>query len=179
MSFANPAGSAQADAASYTRRLLDLLGDRDPWQVQAQLPDELARAVAGVGVEAARRPEEPGKWSIAEVAAHLADTEVVYAYRMRRAIAQPGVPMEAYDQDAWARELRYRHEDLSDSVAAVRFLRERSLRFLRSLPPELLERGAVHAERGLETVERMLRLVAAHDLVHLAQIGRIRRRLGV
>jgi hypothetical protein len=36
-------------------------------------------------------------------------------------------------------------------------------------------RDGVHAERGEESVEHMIRLYAGHDLLHLEQLARIRR----
>lgn len=178
MSFANPADVAATSADAYTRSLLAVLADRDPLAVQAEQSDRLAAAVAGLDDAALRQPEAAGKWSVAEVVAHLADSELVTRYRMRRTAAQPGLPIEAYDQDAWARELRYRDEDVAACLATHRLLRAENLRWLRRLPAEALERAGIHAERGRESVSHVIRLVAGHDLVHLAQISRIRAAIG-
>ena len=40
------------------------------------------------------------------------------------------------------------------------------------------ERVMRHAERGDESLEKMIRMHAGHDLVHLRQIARIRRAVG-
>jgi hypothetical protein len=37
-----------------------------------------------------------------------------------------------------------------------------------------LQRVGIHAERGEQTLAHMLKLQAGHDLLHLAQIERIR-----
>src|SRR5690349_5333148 len=85
--FSNPAGGAKDAAAAYTRALLDLLGDRDPMVVQAALADNLERAVAGLSETLLRTPEKPGKWSVVQVVQHLADSEIVYGYRIRMILA--------------------------------------------------------------------------------------------
>jgi hypothetical protein len=49
---------------------------------------------------------------------------------------------------------------------------------IRSLSDSQLERAGLHAERGPESVRQILKLLAAHDLVHRAQIDRIRKTTG-
>jgi len=176
--FSNPAGSARAAADEYTRALLEVLGDRDPLTVQSELRTAIERAVVGIPDEKLRMPEMPGKWSIIEVIQHLADTEVVYGYRMRMILAHDTPAIEGYDQDAWARELRYRDTQLNDALEQVRVLRGLNLRLLRGLTPEQWERYGVHSERGPESVRRIAQLVAAHDLVHRRQIERIKNAVG-
>lgn len=179
MSFANPAADAAAHAPAYVAELLAVLGDRPPTEVLRELPAALDELVAGLDDGLLRRPEAAGKWSVVEVVAHLADTELIYRYRMRRIVATPGGPIEAYDQDAWAGALRYRDADLNASLALIAALRQANLDWLAGLGDEELDRFGMHAERGAESVRFLTRLIAAHDLVHRAQIARIRRALGV
>jgi hypothetical protein len=176
--FSNPAGAATAGAAAYVRALLELLGDRDPVAVLERLPEDLAAAVAGLDDAALRRPEREGKWSVVEVVQHLADSEIVYGYRARLIVAEDRPAIPGYDQDAWARRLRYRQVALADALEQLGVLRRANLRWLATLGPEERRRAGVHAERGVESVEQIVRLLAAHDLVHLRQIARIRRALG-
>lgn len=175
MSFSNPAGRAREAAAGYVRALLDVLGDRDPFAVQAELLPALASLLDGLDDATLRKPEKPGKWSIIEVVQHLADSEVVYAWRHRMMLSAPEPEIQGFDQDAWARELRYRDADLDEALDQLRVLRRANLRLLRSLDDARLRRFGRHAERGEESVDRTMRLTAAHDLVHRAQIARIRR----
>lgn len=172
--FSNPASGATAEARAYVARLLELLGDRDPLAVQEELPGRLREAVAGLDGEALCRPEAPGKWSVLQVLGHLADTEVVYRYRMRMNVSQPGSAIPAYDQELWADRLHYDEADLEATLNEIEVLRAANLRWLRSLGEEELDRAGVHEERGTESVRRIAELLAAHDIVHLRQIERIR-----
>jgi len=176
--FANPAGDTAAGTVSYVQALLDVLGDRDPLEVAAEMPSALERAVAGVDEERLRRPERPGKWSVHEVIAHLADSELVFGYRLRRVLADDRPKLTGYDQDAWAERLSYRESRLEDSLALFTALRAGNLRLLRAATPEQLQRAGLHSERGEETVAHMLKLFAAHDLVHRRQIERIKAAVG-
>ena len=173
MTFANPVGNAAAAAAGYTRALLELLGDRDPLSVAAELIPWLERRTAGQNDATLRRPEAPGKWSVIEVIQHLADTEVVYAWRTRQILTQDRPPIQGYDQDAWARTLGYDTADLTVALGQLRGVRTANLRLWRSLTPAQLARVGLHSERGPESLDLVLRMMGAHDLVHRRQIDRV------
>ena len=173
-SFANPAADAQAGAAAYVASLLHMLGDRDPLAVMEEQPGVIARLGAGVPEALLRRPEAPGKWSMMELLQHLADTEIVYGYRVRTTLATPGAPLQGYDQDVWARELRYRDGNFEDAMDQLRVLRRINLRLLRSLSDQELDRFGMHSERGPESVRQVIRLIGGHDLVHRRQLERIK-----
>jgi hypothetical protein len=171
--FTNPASEAAAAAPQYVRALLDLLGDRDPLEVQESLLDELRARLAEVDDATLRRPEREGKWSVIEVVQHLADTEIVYGYRLRMALSHDTPEIQGYDQDRWADRLRYAEQSLEDALEQLRVLRAGRLRLIRSLTPHEMRRYGIHAERGPESVDLSSRLLAAHDLLHLKQIDRI------
>src|ERR1017187_6634333 len=44
----------------------------------------------------------PGKWSIRQIVAHLADSEIVLAHRFRQVIAEDSPSLLWCDQAAWA-----------------------------------------------------------------------------
>lgn len=169
-----PTPDAAQDPEAYVKRLFDLLEDRDPFEVQEELVNWLRGSVAGLPDSALREREAPGKWSVIEVVRHLADTELVYRYRMRMSVAQPGSPIPAYDQDRWATGLRYDEADLERTLRELDELRSANLAWLRGLSDEEREREGIHEERGAESVRRVVQLLAGHDLVHRRQIERIR-----
>jgi hypothetical protein len=176
--FTNPSGRSREMAAAYTAALIDLLGDRDPLGVLAELPAVLPPLVAGLSDDELRRPEAPGKWSVVQVVDHLADQETVNAFRFRVAVAEDEPPIQGYDQDRWAQRLRYGSADPATLIAELTALRGRTLRLLRTLSPDELKRVGHHQERGPESVEHLMRLTAGHDLLHRRQIARIRAALG-
>jgi DinB family protein len=173
MTLANPAGSAGATAAGYVRALLDLLGPQDPLAVAGELLPCLERRMAGLDQTRLRRPEAPGKWSVIEVIQHLADAEMVMSFRIRMALTEDQPPLQGYDQDRWVSVLRYADVPLDVALSQLRGLRGGNLHLWRTLTPEERERAGVHSERGLESVDLMIRLMAGHDLVHRRQIDRI------
>jgi hypothetical protein len=79
-----------------------------------------------------------------------------------------------YDQDLWAERLHYADADPDEALAALDILRRGNLRLIERATPAELKRVGVHAERGEESIEYLVRLYAGHDLLHLRQIDRIR-----
>jgi len=176
--FTNPAGAARAGAEAYVAALLELLGDRDPIAVQAELLDAVRELTGGLTEDDLSRPEAPGKWSILQVAEHLADQELVNSFRLRSIIAEVEPPLRGYDQDLWAAKLRYGAAGLEPVLDELRALRNRNLRLYRSLSEAELDRVGLHEERGPESARRLRALTAGHDLLHRRQIARIRASFG-
>jgi uncharacterized damage-inducible protein DinB len=173
--FTNRATGAAQHAAAYVSAVLELLGDRDPTAVLREMPSALPRAIEGLSSGQLRQPEHPGKWSIGQTLQHLADSEIVWAWRMRLMLAQDRPPLTGYDQDLWAERLHYDQADPSDAVELFVALRRANLRLVERASPADLARTGVHVERGEESLEHLRRLYAGHDLLHLRQIERIRR----
>jgi len=175
--FSNPASSSAASADSYVAALLDLLGDKDPVAVLRETTGALRRFVETVPPEVVGRAEAPGKWSIREVIQHLADSDLVGAFRLRMVLAHDRPAITGYDQDLWADRLGYRDVDVHEALEQFAALRAANVRLWERLTPADLARVGLHAERGEESLEHMRRLYAAHDLLHLRQLERIRAAL--
>jgi len=173
--FTNPASGAAGQAAAYVQAIVDLLGARDPMSVLSETPAAARLAIDGVPAARLNEREMPGKWSIAHVLRHLADSEIVWSWRMRLILAQHRPVITGYDQDQWADNLHYDEADPNASLETFEILRRENLRLLARASSRDLKRVGVHAERGEESVEHLRRLYAGHDLLHLQQIARIRR----
>ena len=175
----NRFSDAKQEAGDYTKALLALLGDRDPLAVLEKTPAELTRRVTGLTREDLGRPEKNGKWSMAQVLRHLCDSELIWGYRLRRVLAEDRPPIHGYDQDLWADRLHYDRADAAEALAEQRALRAGHVRLLRSLGAAEKKRVGVHTERGEESIEHMVRMMAGHDTLHLNQLDRIRKTLGI
>jgi DinB superfamily len=163
----------QETAQQYIQRMLGYVGSQEPVKLQGAMPKKIERLLKGAPSSKLRKRPAPGKWSVAEILAHLADTELVSGYRVRAILGAPGTPIPAFDQDAWAATMRYEKRDPRKSFARFCALRENNLALLKSLTPEQWEYHGMHAERGKETVAHIARMMAGHDINHLGQIERI------
>ena len=157
----------------YIQRMLGHVAGQNPLKIQAATPRKLQRLISRATASKLRKRPAPGKWSIAEIVAHLADAEIVGAWRMRLILGAPGSPVTAFDQDSWVTALHYDKRDPRKALEQFRVVRETNLALLKSLTPEQWKHHGLHSERGEETIEHIVRMFAGHDLNHIAQIERI------
>lgn len=160
-------------AQQYTQRILAHAQGQDPIKLQAATPKRLERLVKGASPAKLRKKPAPDKWSVAEILAHLADVEIVIGWRMRSILGAPGIDVQAYDQNAWNTSLHYDKRDPRKDLIQQRMLREANLAMLKTLKPEQWKHFGQHSERGQESIEHIVKMVAGHDLNHIDQIERI------
>jgi hypothetical protein len=160
-------------AQQYTQRILANAQGQDPIKLQSASPKKLTRLIKGVSTAKLRKRPAPDKWSVAEILAHLADVEIVIGWRMRSILGSPGTPVQAYDQNAWVTAGHYEKRDPRKSVELHRVVREANLALVKSLSPDQWKHYGQHAERGQESIEHIVRMVAGHDINHIRQIERI------
>jgi DinB superfamily len=163
----------------YKARILGYLAQRDPMPLLATAPQRLSALVSGLSDPVLNSRPAPSKWSIREIVAHLADDELVGAYRVRLILSAPATEIQAFDQDVWAETGRYASSDLGLSLSLFRDLRLANLSLLRTLREEEWTRFGVHAERGRESIRDIAAYYAGHDLNHFMQIEAILKAGGV
>ncbi len=154
----------------YITRLLSYTADRDGLKLQEAAPRKIAALLRGRQRQRLAKRPAPGKWSVAEILAHMADAEVAIGWRMRQILASNGIAVQAYDQDSWAGTFHYAKRDPKQSLAAYSALRAANIVLLKSVPRSAWENYGVHAERGRESITHMVKLTAGHDLNHIMQI---------
>ena len=163
----------QETPQQYTQRMLNHSRGKEPLRLQQATARKLTALTKGLSKKKLTRRPGPGKWSIAEILAHLADAELVVGFRLRLMLASNGTPIQAFDQDAWAETFNYSRRDPKISLETFSTLRKNNLRLLNSVPRRLWENYGQHSERGKETVEHLMRMMAGHDLNHLLQVEKI------
>jgi hypothetical protein len=164
-------------AEQYIHRILGYVEGQDAIKVQRATAAKLKKSIQGLTPKQLKWRPEPAKWSIAEIVAHLADTEIVAGWRMRSIIGENGITIQPFDQDAWASAFDYRERDPKRSLELFRILRENNLAMLREISPETWDYHGMHLERGKETIAHLTRMFAGHDTNHLLQVERIVKQL--
>jgi methionine--tRNA ligase beta chain len=160
-------------AEQYIARIIANVGTEDPMQVLATTPARIGALIAGRADDDLRWTPAADRWSIAAIVTHLADAELVAGYRLRMILANPGTPIQSFDQNQWASAFNYSGQDAFPSLTTFNAVRTSTLRLLDGLDETKLEHYGMHAERGKETVRHLIRLYAGHDLNHLRQIERL------
>jgi DinB superfamily len=176
--LAQDASTAADPVQAYVASLFAALGSRGYLEVLREGPAAVREAVAGLSPAQLTMPERAGKWSVLQVVQHQADAELVVGFRLRMGLTHDRPLLPGYDQDLWAERLRYQESDLETVLGDFGTLRRGNLRLYERAAPADRQRVMRHSERGDESVEQMIRMLAGHDMVHRGQIARIRAAIG-
>lgn len=147
------------------------LGIREPRQVIASTPGRLQELLDLLGADRTEKSPAPGKWSPREILCHLADCEIVFAFRLRQTLAEPHHVIQPFDQDLWARN--YAAYDAQSALAVFTSVRNFNLKLIESLPAAAFSKPVTHPERGAMTFQSIVETMGGHDLNHLGQIEKI------
>ncbi len=157
-----------------TNPYAEYLGDKEPYFVLRSTVDRIEELTAGLSPEQLATPPEPGKWSIHQIVAHLADCDLVFQTRARMVMFQDRPTLVGFDQDPWALGWMREKEPWNETLEKLAVLRRSILRlFLIAEGHDLLRYG-VHTERGPQTINDIVEMMAGHDINHLQQIERVR-----
>jgi uncharacterized damage-inducible protein DinB len=143
---------------------LAALGGRDPVAVMAETPRRLAAVVEGLSAAEIEAQPAPGKWSVRQILAHLADCEMAFGFRLRQVYSGVRV-MQPFDQDEWARV--YGSYSAGLALATFAALRDWNLAFVGGLSEADKRLEGMHPERGEMVLWTVVETIAGHDLHHL------------
>jgi len=141
--------------------------------LQQQAVDDLRQLLTGVTDQELKQEPAPGKWSVCQIVAHLAEDELTSSWRYRQMIERPGLRLAGFDQELWARLGSYQSWNTNDAFEMYRLLREANVRMLAGLAADQWHASGVHEERGEMTVESLARHMTGHDRNHLEQIRKV------
>ncbi|HET7452286.1 MAG TPA: DinB family protein [Thermoanaerobaculia bacterium] len=166
----------QETAREYLRRIEGYLGRDDPFDVLRSTPSALSRIVKGAPSRRLSERPEPEKWSPVEILAHLADVEIVWSYRIRKILEEPGGPIAPMEQDRWVAECRYAKARPAEALEAFAALRRWNLALFSRIGPRGLRRAGEHGWFGRLTIGKIARMLAGHDRNHLRRLRELLRR---
>ncbi len=157
----------------YTARILSNIEGKDSLNVLKSTPKKIKKLIKGAKKKLLYKKPAPAKWSVAEIVAHLAETELVMGWRYRSIAEKNEVKIQAFEQDDWVKNSRYSKLDINEMFEMYSVIRRANINFLKGLPKEKFENYGMHQERGKETIAHIMKLEAGHDLNHLMQIEKI------
>jgi hypothetical protein len=147
------------------------LGGADPLEIIRATPGKLERLAGGASDQALTRSPCDRKWSVRDIVCHLADTELVFGFRLRQTVAQPSHVIQPFDQDEWAKPVSsFTTRDGLDAFAAFR---QWNLLFIDAVGSEAYSKRVTHPERGDMTFRHLLETMGGHDINHLRQVERL------
>jgi len=144
------------------------LAGRDLLEVTRATPVRLENLLHARAPETLTVAPAPGKWSVRDILSHLADCEVVFAFRLRQALAEDHHVIQPFDQDKWA--VTYEQYDARMALAAFSAVRQWNLALIAGLKAADFDKPLNHPERGDMTLRVVVETMAGHDLNHLRQV---------
>lgn len=150
------------------------LAGKDPLEVIAATPGQLATLVRTLGPERLETKPAPGKWNAREIICHLADCEVVFAFRLRQALAEDLHVIQPFDQEKWA--MTYAAYEAPAALAVFSSLRRWNISLIHGAPAGAFAKRVKHPERGELTFKMLVETMGGHDLNHVQQLEAIAAR---
>lgn len=107
-----------------------------------------------------------GKWSVKEVAGHIADAERVFTYRALRAARADATPLPGFDENTWVEAAGFDRRTLRELVDDLVAVRSATLALVAGLDAEAIERRGVANGKPF-SVRAIVWIVAGHAAHHL------------
>lgn len=131
---------------------------------------QLASALAHFPREMWQFRPAADRWTIHEIIVHITDSEANSYVRCRRLLAEPGSSVLGYDENTWARELRYQEQSADDALECFRWLRHSTAMLIKDLPEAAWANRVNHSENGWMTLDDWLNTYASHVPDHIDQM---------
>jgi hypothetical protein len=165
----------QETTEQYVARISGYVAGKNHLKVLGQTAGTIVRLISkATNRQLLSRPSSE-KWSPAEILVHLAESEIVFGYRLRIVLGSNGATVQAFDQNAWQENTGYLKKSPREAFELFRVLRKNNIKLLKSLKKEHWDCYGVHQERGRESISRMVELYAGHDVNHLRQMAALLR----
>jgi hypothetical protein len=137
-------------------------------------PELIAMALTGVFGDEEDYVTAPERWSVRQIVAHLADSEIVAAHRIRQVLAEDNPVMTWFDEKLWAVNLDYARRKPKQALETFRHLRAENLELLRGVPESAFERPGTHSAFGPKTLRQLVDAFGTHVETHARQIQEVR-----
>ena len=82
---------------AYADRISSYVRGKDHLRVLRSTPALVERLLRGKKASSLKKHPAGGRWSIAAILAHLAESELVFGYRLRLIVGANGTPIQAFD----------------------------------------------------------------------------------
>jgi hypothetical protein len=138
----------------------------------------LVYATSGLAPELATIRIGPGRWCVAELAAHLLDSDLVIADRIKRVIAEDEPVLLAFDEERWIDRLDSRAMPVEEAVSLFAAHRTWMTRILRNCSEADFARAGVHSQAGRKTLADLASTAVGHLDHHLRFLFGKRAALG-
>jgi DinB superfamily len=133
-------------------------------------PIVLTRIASMVPASLWDTPTGPGRFTLREVAAHMAEWEPIMRGRIEIAAAKPGAILKVYDEEQMAIDGAYHTLDPLEQLQKFTHERAITTALIKALEPSCLKNIVMHPERGEVSAEDLANFLIGHDMYHIEQL---------
>ena len=162
----------RGEAAEYYFTYINQVPPGDVIQILEAQTGEYVELLSGIPEQHSLHKYEPGKWSIREVAAHINDTERLFAYRAFWFARGFESPLPSFDQNVAIPTCGADARTLASHIDEFRAVRASTLALFRNLPADAWLRRGIASDNPFTV--RALAFLAAGHVIHHAKILRER-----
>lgn len=166
---------ASGEYAQFYHGYVSAVPDGDLLESLARQGEDTAALLSAVDEERSRFRYAPGKWSIREVAGHMADAERVFTYRALTFARGDTVQLPSFEETAWARVSSADRRALAAHVHELRAVRAATLALFRGFTDVEVGRTGT-ASSNLVSVRALAWITAGHERHH---VKILRERYGI
>ena len=165
-----------SEEAALARPYVHLLEGRDPEVVLRETPAKLADILKLMSAQQIEFKPAPHKWSVREILCHLADCEIVWAWRLRLIFGADHPTLQPFEQDPWAKAYDGPGYTTASARATWTAVRQWNMALIERLSEEEKRRSALHPELGPVSLWNIVEIIAGHDLHHLHSLEKVANR---
>ena len=129
--------------------------------------ESLITLIGRLNPEQTRVRPVDGTWSPLELVCHLADSEMLFAQRMKRVLAEEQPPLRYADPDRFQAALACQSRNLQEEVSLIQLVRKQMLHILESQPAEAWNRTGIHDHVGEQSLRQLVQKAIGHLEHHL------------
>ncbi len=157
------------DYPEYFKRYISLVGGEDVLEYFKNQTDSLANVLGSIPSEKLHYSYAEGKWTVADVAQHLMDTERVFCYRLLTFARGDKAEIAGFEEDEYAENVDTRSRTADSIINEYRSVRSATVTLLENLDQEAIGRSGVASGRQV-SVRALAYMIAGHELHHLGVI---------
>lgn len=151
--------------SSYHQYYIDLVKTDDILNELKTQSDDFTAYLSSLSEQQGNYAYAKGKWTIKEIAGHLADCERVFAYRVLTFVRNDKTPLPGFEQDDYIAATNFNNRTLANLIEELRLIRACNLALFSSFTAEELNRSGT-ANGNFYTVSSLLYIIAGHEKHH-------------
>ncbi len=128
--------------------------------------DEFTDFLSGLSEQKGNYAYQKGKWTIKEIAGHVADTERVFAYRALRFARNDKIALPGFEQDDYVASANFNRRTMTDLKEELKLIRASNIALIKTFSEEELNRTGT-ASGNFYTVKSLIYMIAGHQKHHL------------